>query len=80
MPPNRTNQPNQLKHKVISPQKAPPYIIHFVLCPVKVPTAKIMNNKTNIVFFIAETVYKNFYQYLSSGNTPVITDFGTSSK
>lgn len=34
MPPNRTNQPNQLKHKAINPQKALPYIIHFVLCPV----------------------------------------------
>lgn len=34
MPLNRANQPNQLKHKAINPQKALPYIIHFVLCPV----------------------------------------------
>lgn len=34
MPPNRTNQPNQLKHKAINSQKALPYIIHFVLCPI----------------------------------------------
>ena len=34
MPLNIANRPNQLKHKAINPQKALPYIIHFVLCPV----------------------------------------------
>lgn len=38
MPLNIANQPNQLKHKAINPQKALPYIIHFVLCPVFIPT------------------------------------------
>ena len=46
MPPNRTNQPNQLKHKAINSQKALPYIIHFVLCPIPPMQNKTQKHKS----------------------------------
>ena len=36
MAPNTPNKPNSLNIKAINPQKALPYIIHFVLCPVNI--------------------------------------------
>lgn len=39
---NIANRPNQLKHKAINPQKALPYIIHFVLCPVYIGVSDSM--------------------------------------